>query len=253
MFNQDIKRTIGMVLKANHYKLGRPSLGEGCVYYIKRYSQKLGFYIGCRDNRPHNGPITIDMYFTGIMQPDDRLMNFFPGIHVKIFEVYHRNVTDELILAAGKKIVAIEKHIASAAETVLNELVHPFFVGKEYPLLKVLMYSETLCVYDALKNDETTKNEFGLLEKNCYEAFRKKENEKTVDLCSEFLKKLPPDYFMKRGVYLEDIKQLLADHLVDYIGAQDTFGYSKGQKIVDVFPNQANSGEREREDFRKRL
>lgn len=60
MFNKDIKRTIGTVLKANKYKLG-PSLGEGCVYYIKRYSEKLGFYIGCHDNRVYNGPITIDI------------------------------------------------------------------------------------------------------------------------------------------------------------------------------------------------
>ncbi len=34
MFNNDIKRTIGKILKADGYKLA-PPLGKGVVYYIK--------------------------------------------------------------------------------------------------------------------------------------------------------------------------------------------------------------------------
>lgn len=60
MFKEDIERTIGKVLKDNGHK--SIPIAKHCIYYIKRYSDKLGFYIRCIDNRHHNGGISIQMF-----------------------------------------------------------------------------------------------------------------------------------------------------------------------------------------------
>ena len=82
MFKEDIERTIGKGLKDNGYK--SIPIGKGCVYYIKRYSDKLGFYIRCTDNRHHNGGITIQMFFTAIQIPDDSITTFYQGLEIQI-------------------------------------------------------------------------------------------------------------------------------------------------------------------------
>ena len=53
MFRDNIKRTIGTVLKANGHKM--TELGSGCIYYMKRFSPELAYYIRCSDNRSSQG------------------------------------------------------------------------------------------------------------------------------------------------------------------------------------------------------
>lgn len=229
MFNKDIKRTIGKVLVTNGYKLG-PALGEGVLYYIKRYSDYLGFYIGCRDNRSSGGgAITVDLHFTGIMSPDDCLMRFYSGIHVSIIELYDYNVTDQLVIAAGKKIQQIEKYISTASEMVLNELKNPIFCSDEYPFRALHMYSEILLVYDTLREDENLKESFTLLKANSHKVYTGEIlNIRILDFCSEFIDELPKDYFINKGIYqyLDYNKNMdhLKEELARYIYAQEEFG-----------------------------
>lgn len=236
MFNNDIKRTIGKTLKADGYMLA-PPLGKGVVYYIKRHSEKLGFYVGCRDSRSLNGPITVYLHFTGLMNPDDSVMNFFSGLHVKILDVYDTEVTDEVMIAAGNKIKVIEKYIGSSYNFVLQELISPCIDSDKRPFGQLAIYREYILIYDTLKNDKNLQEEFVLLQNRCFENYKKMgesaERIERIALCSNFIDRLPKDYFIEKGIYeclnfTKDIENLKYG-LSSYIYVQALFGEKRNR------------------------
>lgn len=190
MFKEDIERTIGKVLKSNGDKA--IPIGKNCIYYIKRHSDKLGFYIRCIDNRHHNGGITIQMYFTAIQIPDDRITTYSPGLEIHILTIY-RDVTDEMMIGAGEKIIAIESNVGNMSRIILEEIQPPFL-----PQKWSLIFKEIYALYDMINEDENWQDEVTLLKKKVSKAVKSKRYAEIFQLCSEFIDNLPTGYFQEK-------------------------------------------------------
>lgn len=210
MFKDDIERTTGKVLKDKGYK--KVFLGKRCIYYIKRYSDKLAFYIRCSDNRHHDGAVSVEMIFTAIQLPDDRIVTFEVGVHIEILKVYF-DITDELMIAAGKKVVAIESNIGNVSNTILEELKKPYFPKKRNEVFK-----DILLVYDTINEDIDIQEEFISLKKEVCKCIKKNRTSEIFQLCSEFVDSLPSDYFSIRKIEL-DINEI-KDNLEEQVYAQ---------------------------------
>lgn len=214
MFKEDIERTIGKVLKHNGYK--SVPIGKGCLYYIKRYSDKLGFYIRCTDNRHHNGGITIQMFFTAIQIPDDSITTFYQGLEIHILTIYE-DVTDEMMIGAGKKVITIERNIGNMSGMILEEIKSPYFPQKRNEL-----FQEILTIYDMINEDENWQDAVTILKDKAFKAVRNKRYAEVFQLCSAFIDKLPADYFQGK-VFNMDINAIKND-FSEQLRAQCMFG-----------------------------
>lgn len=206
MFKDDIKRTIGKVLNKNGYKM--ITLDSGCVYFIKRYSEQLAFYIRCSDNRKYSGGVHIQLFFSPIQRPDDSITTFGIGIEINVLTVF--NVTDEIMIKAGDKIVAIEKEIGCCSPVVLNELEEPFFVPRCYEF-----YKNLLLVYNSVAENIEIRESFEQLKENVRKMIKKRKDREAYRLGYNFIENLSKDYFEQRGIVLElsDIKNYFAEQL----------------------------------------
>ena len=163
MFRDDIKRTIGTVLKANGHKM--TELGSGCIYYMKRFSPELAYYIRCSDYRSGQGDISFDLFFTVVDVPCDVFLTFGVGLHVKILSIYE-GVTDdfmctnELMTNAGEQIIVIENKIGSLAPVILDELEKPYYMNRKIP-----HYRLEREIYRQVEGDEYVRPEFDTLKK----------------------------------------------------------------------------------------
>lgn len=207
MFKEDIERTVGKVLKDNGYR--GVFLDKRCIYYIKRYSDKLAFYVRCSDNRPRNGAIAVEFYFTAVQLPDDRIVTFEVGVHIEILKVYF-DITDELMIAAGKKVVAVESNIGKVSSVILEELKHPYFPKKRNEV-----FADILLIYDTINEDICLQEEFKSLKKEVCKCIKKNRNSQIFPLCSEFIDRLPNDYFNIRNIELDinKIKDMLEEQV----------------------------------------
>ncbi|MDE7205865.1 MAG: hypothetical protein K2N90_01660 [Lachnospiraceae bacterium] len=207
MFKEDIERTIGKVLKYNGYKL--ISLGKGCIYYIKRYSNKLGFYIRCTDNRHHNGGITIQMFFTAIQIPDDSITTLYQGLEIHILTIYG-DITDEIMIGAGKKVIAIERNIGNMSDIILEEIKSPYF-----PQERSAIFKEIITIYDMINEDGDWQNEVIALKDKVFKAVKNKRHVEAFQLCSEFIDNLPTDYFQGKifNMDINAIKNCFSEQL----------------------------------------
>ena len=207
MFKEDIERTVGKVLNDNGYR--EVFLGKRCIYYIKRYSDKLAFYVRCSDNRHHDGGVSVEMIFTAIQLPDDRIVTFEVGVHIEILTVYF-DITDELMIAAGKKVVAVESNIGKVSSVILEELRQPYFPKKRNEVFKNI-----LLVYDTINEDICLREEFNSLKKEVCKCIKKNRNSQILPLCSEFVDSLPIDYFNVRKIELDinKIKDMLEEQV----------------------------------------
>ncbi|MDE7423929.1 MAG: hypothetical protein K2N51_09580 [Lachnospiraceae bacterium] len=207
MFKQDIERTVGKVLNDNGYR--ERYLAKGCIYYIKRYSDKLAFYVRCTDNRHHDGAVSVEMFFTAIQLPDDRIVTFDVGVHIEILEVYF-GITDKLMIAAGKKVVAVESNIGKVSSVILEELKQPYFPKKRNEVFK-----DILLIYDTINEDICLQEEFNSLKKEVCKCIKKNRTSEILPLCSEFIDRLPTDYFNVRNIEIDidEIKDCLEEQI----------------------------------------
>lgn len=207
MFKEDIVRTIGKFLKDKNYN--EVCIDKCCIYYIKRYSDELAFYIRCSDNRHHNGGVSVEMFFTAIQIPDDRLITFGVGVHIHILTIYF-DITDEMMVAAGEKIVAIENNIGNVSNVILQEIKSPYFPNRRNQI-----FNEILLVYDAINEEASIREEFILLKSNVCKAIKRKKSTEIFQLCNDFVDNLSADYFIVRGIDLDinRIKNILAEQI----------------------------------------
>lgn len=206
MFKDDIKRTIGKVLNKNGYKM--ITLDSGCVYFIKRYSEQLAFYIRCSDNRKYSGGVHIQLFFSPITIPDDSITTFGIGIEINVLTVF--NVTDEIMIKAGDKIVAMEKEIGCCSPVVLKELEEPFFLSRKYEV-----YNKILLIYNSVAENIEIRESFEQLKENVRKMIKKRKDREAYRLGYNFIEDLSKDYFEQRGIVLElsDIKNYFAEQL----------------------------------------
>lgn len=207
MFKNNIERSIGKVLKDNKHNVIH--IAKHCSYFMKRFSDKLAFYVRCSDNRHHNGAIEIRIFFTAIQLPDDGLTSFNAGMDIHILTLYS-DITDEIMIAAGEKIVAIENSIGSAADIILAEIEKPYFQSKQLQVFK-----KTLLIYDTFSKDESLQEKFDSLKSEVCKLVKRKKNVEIYQLCSDFVDSLPTEYLKKKEINLEvnRIKNILAEQL----------------------------------------
>ena len=206
MFKQDIARTIGKVLKAEKYKM--IPFGKYEVYFIKRYSEELAFYIYCHDSRRIDRGITVNIYFAPVQIPDGTITRLPAGINLRIAEVYDSEVSDEIMIAVGKKVVATVKGLEGFAGMVLKELEAPYFPNDRWEY-----FQKILLVYNTINEDPDLKEEVEAIKSHGCKVVKKKSTE-IYAMCSELVDKLPQDYFTKVGVDwdLDNIKDELWSH-----------------------------------------
>lgn len=193
MFKQDITRSIGKILKNNQYKM--IPLDSRCIYFAKRYSDKLAFYVRCVDNQCVNQTINIKFFFAPIRTPDDCIISMDMGIHINVLKVKEDEYTDEIMEVAGKKIISLEKRMGGLQNIINKEIEAPYFPSE---LTKA--YSNELLIYDTIMNDENLKENIIVLKSRACENIKKKKRNATHDLCSEIIEKLPPNYFVNAGI-----------------------------------------------------
>lgn len=90
---KEMQETIGKVLKENKHKI--IPLSPYSIWFVKRYSDKLAFYVNCFDNRDRKGGIKVTLYFTGITIPDDSISTFHLGLKIPIH--YIKNILSEYL------------------------------------------------------------------------------------------------------------------------------------------------------------
>lgn len=241
MFKEDIQRSIGSVLKTNGHKM--VNLGRGRIVYIKRYSDKLAFYIQCV-NEEWNEQVTVEWFFTAIdwVESIDRLSI---GLHIPLITmilgdkeplkefppVYATPETaDAVLIGIGKKIVSLENSMGPATEhMILTDLNNPYL-----PTRRDIVYKELLQGYDILNEDEELKEAFTELKINCNKT--KKKSSAIYELVSQFIDNLPENYFESKGVCFEtniNCKSIerLKEGISELLEAQCTFGLKINGKV----------------------
>lgn len=207
MFKDDIVRSIGVVLKEDGHKM--TDLGRGCIYFMKRYSSDLAFYIRCSDNRNYQGDISLELFFTPVEIPSDSLLTFGIGVHIQVLSVFD-DITDGLMAAAGKKIVAIENGIGSLSQTILNELETPYVMTDRIPVYKLQR-----AVYKLVEGDESIRQEFETLKKDVCKRIRSRRDRQAFQLGRDFANHLSEEYFRSKGMDLgfEVIQHYFCSHV----------------------------------------
>lgn len=196
MFKQDIIRSIGKVLKNEHYQM--IPLDSRCIYFAKRYSDKLAFYVRCADNRCVNGTVDVKYFLAPIRNPDDSIIRMNLGVHIQILEVNEDEYTDEIMEAAGKKIISLEKKTSRLFTLVNAEIESPYF-----PSGLTRAYKNELLIYDVIMNEVKMKEDIITLKNKLCESIKKKKRIPTYDMCREIIMKFSPDYFQNAGINKE--------------------------------------------------
>lgn len=194
MFKQDIARTIGKVLKDNGYR--KIPVYKDCVYFIKRYSQDLAFYVKCLDSRDRNRGISIEIFFYPVEIPADNVMDSPAGLNVKILTVHDDELSDEILTAAGEKVVAAEKKLGNCADMVMEELKNPYFKNRYWEI-----HTKILLIYKTLTEDPEIKRQIEeFMIKWCTSS--QKDKPSSSELVHGIVDNLPDGYFDKFGVDL---------------------------------------------------
>lgn len=210
MFREDIAESIGKILMNNGHK--RSILGNEYVMYMKRYSKELAFYVKCLDKRKWNQGISVEMIFTTIETPDDSLFVSGVGIHIQILTVYE-DITDDIMIRAGEKIVAMENSLSGFSDFVLNELDNPYFQTK-----RLSIYKRGLLMYKIIKEDEQIGQKLDSLKSEVCRLIRSQKTRQAYQRCHDFIKQLPDHYFEDKKMGLGTDMDIST--FIEYIYAQ---------------------------------
>lgn len=238
-FKNEMQETIGIILKEHKHKI--VALSPHSVWYIKRCSNKLGFYINCFGSRDRKAAgIKVEFYLTGINRVDDSISTFGLGLKIPITSVLpvqekdesnrvvirtDFRVSDEQMIGAAKKIIDIEERLSEdIKDMILEEAYTPYFSNN-----RLKIYRDKLQMYDTLNEDLKWKEEFELLKKDCYKNYK---SPKVFNFCNDFVEKLPSDYFKEKNILFqfdyhclyETEFQYVKNQLCEYLCAQCLFG-----------------------------
>lgn len=203
MYESEIEKYLGGELIPNDYKMVVNN--ENNIYFAKRYSDKLAIYVRCDVIR---ASLFVDLYFTAVQVPDDRIVDTNIGIKVYIALC---DGDEEVLHSTGKRVLEIAKNIGVWEEITLTEMEKPFFTLKSNH-----DYYANTRVYNTIANDANLQEELAMLKEKVCKMIREKENQiKIKGLCSDFLNQLPADYFESKGVDFtaKEIKRCFAQQV----------------------------------------
>lgn len=203
-------KSIGKVLMNKGHK--RSILASDYVMYIKRYSEELAFYIKCLDKRDRDQGISIEMIFTTIETPGDGLFVSGVGIHMQILTVLGE-ITDDILIRAGEKIIAVEDSLGGFEDFVLNEFNDAYFQTKRLPI-----YRRGILIYKIVKEDEQLKQELESLRQAVCMLIKGRKARQAYQRSHDFMERLPDNYFEDKE--LGDITDRDVSTFAEYIYAQ---------------------------------
>ncbi len=192
-FKQEIKSSIGKVLLANNHKI--KYLSSGVIYFFKRFSEDLAFYICCRDCRKRENGIEVVFYFSPIHTADDTIRRLEVGIKINM-----GNIVEEDIIAQatdyGRKIISIENSIGCYEEVIMNEMRNPIIKTErlEYYMEHDYHY------YHCFKNCKEIEEKWNLLHQNVIYDIKKNKFKNSKTICKEFIDSFDNEFFEKIGV-----------------------------------------------------
>lgn len=213
MFKNELSVSIGKILMENGHKM--IVTRKDCIYFVKRYSEILAFYILCKDSRHCHKWIEVELFFMPIVIPDDNVFSSQTGICIQVFP--HGNCEGDKMISAGKKIIAIEDSMTNFSELVLKELEAPFFPSEKFPVNKI-----TFLIYNRIKKDESIQQEFKILEKNICRLMKSKKIKQAYQQCCDFLKRLPSTYFERNVIVVNPMVD--SRRFAEQIYAQNILG-----------------------------
>lgn len=187
MFKEDMARSIGKVLVSNKHK--KLVLTSDYVMFIKRYSEELAFYIKCCDKRKWDQGISVEIIFTTIGTPDDSLFVSGVGIHAQILMVID-DITDDIMIRAGEKIIVMEDSLSGFADFVLAELDNAYFQTR-----RLGIYKRGLLIYKIIKEDESMRKEFDSLKEDVCKLIKSRKTKQAYQRGRDFMEQLPDNYF----------------------------------------------------------
>lgn len=131
MFKDNIERTIGFVLKEKGHEL--VEVNAECIFYVKKLSDKLAFHVRCSHDDVYESSVRIILFFTTVDASYEDITKSTVGLQIPIIitgpERDFRTVIsdifqDDVMIAAAKKIIAIEESIGVETGKVILEEVH---------------------------------------------------------------------------------------------------------------------------------
>lgn len=196
-FKQEINKGIGKVLLNSGHKLR--IITKEVLYFSKRFSDDLAFYICCADSRKLNQGIEVMFYFTPVHQADDTIDRLGVGIKINL-----GNIMDEDIIPKateyGNKILSIERNIGCYEDMILNEMKNPFVKSKRLEIYMTHDYK----YYNCFKNCDEMKEKWKILHNNVVEDIRNNKFKKTEQLCKEFINSFDRDFLISKGFDVTD-------------------------------------------------
>ncbi|MCM1181754.1 MAG: hypothetical protein NC337_00070 [Roseburia sp.] len=209
MFKEELEQSIGKILVSKGYK--KITQGSDYVMFIKRYSEKLAFYVKCRDKRKWNQGISVEMIFTTIGTPDDGL--FISGVGIRVQVLTIPDTDNNMLLRAGEKILAMEDSLGGFDAFVLEELNNEYFQTNRLPI-----YRRGLLIYEIIQEDENLREALRVLMEDVRRLIKTRKERQSYQQSHDFMEQLPDGYFEDKGI--RGLTRLDVSTFAEYIYAQ---------------------------------
>ena len=137
MFQENLDKSIGLLLKANGHELVKQN--ADCIFYVKRLSDGLAFHVRCFHYGEYQSSVMITLFFTSENVSYENITTTTVGVQMPIIVTEPEQKWDavnhklliinddfpmDIILAAGKKVLAIEEAFGQEARDVILEELH---------------------------------------------------------------------------------------------------------------------------------
>lgn len=136
MFQENLEKSIGLLLKENGHELVVQD--ADCIFYVKKLSDGLAFHVRCFHYGEHKSCVSITLFFTTEDVSYENITQTTVGLKIPItviardswlanlYKSFIENdvFPNEFMLAAGRKILAIEEALGAEAVKVIGEETH---------------------------------------------------------------------------------------------------------------------------------
>ncbi|MNP39753.1 hypothetical protein D3C76_1333410 [compost metagenome] len=149
----------------------------------------MAYYIKCTDNRNQGGNVTVVLWISPIEFPDDRLELINVGVKFEIYSEYE--VNDEVMMAAGRRVLAIIERSTELADWVEQQLDVPFIENRRTPFY---LYSRRM--YEKICRTPETAASFNVLKMLAHKCVKGRLSmDHLREACTQFTIELGEDFF----------------------------------------------------------
>lgn len=118
MHKENLEKSIGLLLRENGHELVEQN--DDCIFYVKKISDGSFFYVRCSHYDEYKTFVRITLFFTPEEVSYENITNTTMGLKIPIIVTE----SDDVMLAAGRKIIAIEESLGIDAGKVIWEEAH---------------------------------------------------------------------------------------------------------------------------------